>query len=687
MRLLVILLTLLFASPAWATTYYVNKAGSDANSCATAQSATDANAKLTIAAGAACLSAGDTLSVGGGTYVESLLNPLPSGTSSSARTRMTCEGVRTCILAPNDGAQSGNIIFLSSGRNYLEIDNFNLSHASQTGTINSALRTSDGVTFTGLYIHDNEVDGTGKTMGNTYAAFTVANGVNNSTYANNYIHAIDSGDGSPGAHGFYVRGDSNIFEHNDISGHDGYGIQFYSGADAVDGNVARYNYIHDDSANGTVGGIYVGTSSGNQAHNNVIARVHRGLTVRGSNTKIYNHSIYSVTTGMDVSASTGCEIKNNALPSESLGTADADCTYSKNIATNGDIGTTVTPSQLWLDAAGNNFSLLESSAGIDAGTTVSISGVSSVGAAYDVGVFEAPVRTSAVVENATPTKYAVSYSIPSQSVRGGVGLQTPTVANWAMVVAGGAATESSAAIVGTSIAEITLGSAVTNGQSLTDAMTRSAAPTLTDNVCIGDPNTLCLNAHIRSHAAASGTNKVGVGSPTWNVVHARQIDWYSSVSTPAWKRLENAAAGAQAGGRVALAITIEGTGADPGSTAFELYFNTGGGDALITDSVASNAVAFTNDAPSFMDQVAISSLLSGLTCPHVTFVAGAVIGKQTSQPNIDLSQDSCTTLIVLLQTKSDATGTINVKPKLPGGTAISYGVQPAITIKKAEAGS
>jgi len=64
-----------------------------------------------------------------------------------------------------------------------------------------------------------------------------------------------------------------------------------------------------------------------------------------------------------------------------------------------------------------------------------------------------------------------------------------------------------------------------------------------------------------------------------------------------------------------------------------------------------------------------------------------VIGAQNTQPNIDLSQNSCTTLIVLLQTKSTATGTINLKPKLPGGTVISYGVQPAILIKTAEAGS
>lgn len=82
-------LLLLASAPAEAVTYYVGKSGSDANSCATAQSSTAGNRKLTLASGAACLSAGDTLTIGSGTYAEAL--PQPTNGSSGAYTTVQAE--------------------------------------------------------------------------------------------------------------------------------------------------------------------------------------------------------------------------------------------------------------------------------------------------------------------------------------------------------------------------------------------------------------------------------------------------------------------------------------------------------------------------------------------------------------------------------------------------------------------
>jgi hypothetical protein len=59
-------------------TYYVAKTGSDNNSCSSAQ--LQSTPKLTINAGAACLSAGDTLVVRDGTYVETITATIASGT-------------------------------------------------------------------------------------------------------------------------------------------------------------------------------------------------------------------------------------------------------------------------------------------------------------------------------------------------------------------------------------------------------------------------------------------------------------------------------------------------------------------------------------------------------------------------------------------------------------------------------
>jgi hypothetical protein len=70
----------------YGATYYVAKTGSHLTSCSQAQSA--AMPKLTIASGLACMKAGDTLIINPGTYVESIYNAIPSGTSTSNRTKI-----------------------------------------------------------------------------------------------------------------------------------------------------------------------------------------------------------------------------------------------------------------------------------------------------------------------------------------------------------------------------------------------------------------------------------------------------------------------------------------------------------------------------------------------------------------------------------------------------------------------
>ncbi|QQR78694.1 MAG: hypothetical protein IPJ68_00180 [Candidatus Moraniibacteriota bacterium] len=67
---------------AQAATYYVGKSGSNSNTCGTATSSTAANRKLTVSAGLGCLSAGDTLTIGDGTYSETLQS-IPNGTSGN----------------------------------------------------------------------------------------------------------------------------------------------------------------------------------------------------------------------------------------------------------------------------------------------------------------------------------------------------------------------------------------------------------------------------------------------------------------------------------------------------------------------------------------------------------------------------------------------------------------------------
>src|SRR4051812_16149188 len=69
-----------------AATYYVAKSGSNNYSCAQAQSVS--TPRLTIVAGIACLTAGDTLMVRAGDYDEGIAST-PSGTSWTNKVRIT----------------------------------------------------------------------------------------------------------------------------------------------------------------------------------------------------------------------------------------------------------------------------------------------------------------------------------------------------------------------------------------------------------------------------------------------------------------------------------------------------------------------------------------------------------------------------------------------------------------------
>ncbi len=88
--LFALLLTLPVISEA--ASYYVGKSGSDANSCATAISSSAGNRKLTITSGLTCLSPGDTLLIGDGSYAQAFTS-LPNGSS----------GQYITIGAENDG--------------------------------------------------------------------------------------------------------------------------------------------------------------------------------------------------------------------------------------------------------------------------------------------------------------------------------------------------------------------------------------------------------------------------------------------------------------------------------------------------------------------------------------------------------------------------------------------------------
>jgi Right handed beta helix region len=126
-------LVLMIATPALAdaATYYVSPTGTNA-AC---RSITGyANGKTTIAAGLACMEAGDTLNIGDGTYAESIAaGAIPSGASDANRTIIQAQTNRAAILRPTTISQC----------------------AARASVLR--IRNQSNITITGLYLDANNI--------------------------------------------------------------------------------------------------------------------------------------------------------------------------------------------------------------------------------------------------------------------------------------------------------------------------------------------------------------------------------------------------------------------------------------------------------------------------------------------------------------------------------------------------
>jgi len=116
------------ASVTHAATYYVSTSGSDSYTCAQAQSTS--TPKGTLAAAGACLAAGDTLLVRGGTYNQSIANSIPSGTSWTNKVRVAAYPAETVWLTPQ--GDFNYVVELTWGQSYIELDGLNLNATNQT---------------------------------------------------------------------------------------------------------------------------------------------------------------------------------------------------------------------------------------------------------------------------------------------------------------------------------------------------------------------------------------------------------------------------------------------------------------------------------------------------------------------------------------------------------------------------
>lgn len=228
MQMILVVLWVLLVTPAWATDYFVSKSGSDANSCAAAQSS--ATPKLTILSALGCESAGDTILIGDGTYTDvSIGGSIAAGTSVAARTTIKAINRRQVILKPASSTTGGHVILLS-GKPFVAIDGL---------VIDADDVTNDGIKLdsasTDVSIHDVEV------RNSSNQGILITKTAHRCSVTGSWVHhnGTDSLD-----HGMYVQAEDCVVEGNELSFNAQMGLQFYEAVTGPSRGTFRRNYVH-----------------------------------------------------------------------------------------------------------------------------------------------------------------------------------------------------------------------------------------------------------------------------------------------------------------------------------------------------------------------------------------------------------------------------------------------------------
>lgn len=664
-KILFTLLFLVVAVSAHAETYWVHPSGASAlGTCAGSSDPGGGNycSFSTVYSG---MAAGDTLKGKAGTYDVAISTAPVSGISSAQKTIITCETVAdppngtapVCIMQPTS-AVSYVVIFGTANNFSFQNWKFDIG-SSATTTPSGVVHLGTSGTSDGWEIINSEITAQGKTVATSIAAIQVK-GSPNGLLQNNHIHHCVSS-ANPDCHGFYGWGNNTILEHNwlhDIgrSGGNAYGLQLFNTSISFTGGKIRYNRIYDANrcmlmgASNTGGEVYGNLCYGTGA---------LGLNMNQADGKVYNNTIHGISgDGLRITSNcsaVGCTVRNNLAIANSTNCVLGSSTNSNNTCTGTDTDIFIDPTNA--TKASRDYSLKESSAALAAGVTTGLpSGFTCVasGGTCDTGAFQIPVRSSATADNTD--EWIITLSMPAQSVRSGTGLQDCDQTDFAMRENTSALTESACSVVGTNQAKITITETLTAATTLDDSYTRPSSGPLRDNINIGG-----TYAKVLTWTTQSATNNVG-GAPgvTWTSIHARCLSWYADTTPIAsdWLRLEDASnttypCPLRAGGYGAAVIGVQATAANPDATTFKWMANRNGGAySDMTNTLSDTALAFANSSsPNMGDGETVASAI--LTSP-TNYVAGKVIGQQSSSPTLDLAENDDFQVILIVSIGSGA---------------------------------
>lgn len=292
---LLVLALLGFIPKAQAATYYVSQSGTN-GSCAAAQAI--AAAKTTIAAGLACLSAGDTLLINDGTYAAGISDAIPSGIDVNRPTTVKAINARSVVL--NGVSSTPGIVVILLDRNFITLDGLDVDCVGRAVGILIGTNTggpnpgSSYVTVKNGKVHGCRGGTSGSVTSNGTAGTT--NASDHLTFQNLEIYD-NSGAVPQGMHGIYVPFNFALIEDCDIHHNDGWGIHQYGAGGIVSNAIFRRNRVHDNGD----WGILLGSGPANAAYNNLVygnntkaSLSSGGISVDfgASDAEVYSNTIY-----------------------------------------------------------------------------------------------------------------------------------------------------------------------------------------------------------------------------------------------------------------------------------------------------------------------------------------------------------------------------------------------------------
>ena len=434
----ILLITIVLATPAYATDFYASPSGSDANSCTAAQS--PSTPKQTLASVLTCESAGDTIFLADGTY--------DGGITSSQITAGTSTSNRTTIRAIN---KHGATITKTGGTQVVLLDNRPFLHFW-------------GIVFDGTGASNNPM----KLQNNSHHILLEHNRFTNSQTVGLLIQAspdgiarwnrFDHNGNSTLEHGVYNNAGSDrwLYEFNELDHNAQFGIQIYTTPDNV---VFRYNYLHDNCQVGSGGAEMFVSHQGHTIERNLIVTdnstgescgvgINNDLQAPANNTFDHNTIVCVAGRCKTASGSTqgyGINIRSSSVQNATLRN-NLIIGYAQGIRDAGtgttltDNNTTGTTGDHFTNAGAGDFSLKAGSAAINNATDL---GGNFCGSNPDHGVFEVPTVVAASINGNTLDVTICNIAPPMQPngtwtpACSGTDCGTPVVSGTPAVTGGG----------------------------------------------------------------------------------------------------------------------------------------------------------------------------------------------------------------------------------------------------------